>query len=97
MTYWSRDLSSRLFRLEYLVRLHTGAEIYHYDSSVWSTLFDYLLEQRFISTILPSGVPCSITYWSGDLSLRFFLSGVPCSITYWSGDLSLRLSCLEHA
>jgi len=62
ITYWSRDLSLHLFCLKHPVQLPTGAEIYLYASSVWSTLFDYLLERRFISTILPSGAPCSIIY-----------------------------------
>jgi hypothetical protein len=72
ITCWSRDLYLRLFCLEYPARLPTGAVIYIYVSSVWSTLFDYLMEQRFISMLLPSGVPCSITYWSRVLSLRLF-------------------------
>jgi hypothetical protein len=55
ITYWSTDLSLRLFCLEYPVQLSTGAKIYLYISSAWSTLLDYLLEQRFISTPLPSG------------------------------------------
>jgi len=33
---------------------------------------DYLLEQRFISMPLLPGVPCSITYWSKDLSLSLY-------------------------
>jgi len=72
ITYWMRDLSLRLFGLEYPARLPIGAEMYPYVSSVGSTQFDYLLGQRFISTLLPSGVPCSITYWSRQFSLRLF-------------------------
>ena len=77
ITYWSIDLSLFLFCLEYPVRLSTGAEIYLYASSAWSNLFYYLLGQRFISTPLPSGVPCSITYWSGDLSVCLFCLKYP--------------------
>ena len=65
-------MSLRLFGLEYPVRLPTVAEIYLYASSVWGTLFDYLMEHRSISKPLPSGVPSSITYRSRDLSLRLF-------------------------
>jgi len=77
ITYCSRDLSLCLFSLEYPVRLPTGAEIYLYASSAWSTLFVYLLEQRGIPMPLLPGIPCSITYWSRDVSLRLSLLEYP--------------------
>ena len=90
ITYWSRDLSLRLFRLEYPVRLLTGAEIYLYASSVWSTLFDYLLEQRFFSTPLRLEYPIRLPT-GAEIYLYVCSSRLPYSITYWSRDFSLRL------
>jgi len=107
ITYWSRDLSLCFFCLEYPVRLPTGAENFVYTSPAWSTLFDYLLKQRYLSTSLPPGVPCSITYWSRDFCLRLSRLEYPVRLPTeaeifvyvspaWSRDICLRLSRLEY-